>query len=80
VAYELECLVDLGLSPMEAIVAATGSAAQACGLADHTGTLKPGKWADLIAVPGNPLQDITTLNRVTLVMKEGQRYDTLSWD
>lgn len=80
VAYELECLVDLGLSPMEAIVAATGSAAQACGLADHTGTLKPGKWADLIAVPGNPLQHITTLNRVTLVMKEGQRYDTLSWD
>ena len=74
-AFEIECLVSLGVPPLQAIVAATKRAAECCGIESHTGTLEPGKWADIICVQGNPLDDITTLERVGLVMKAGRRYD-----
>ena len=51
----------IGLSPMESIVAATQSAAIALGIADDTGTLQPGKQADLLVVDGDPLADLTIL-------------------
>jgi len=76
-AFELECLVKFGVSPMEAIVAATHRAAEACGVQDDVGTLEAGKLADCISVQGNPLQQIEVLHEVGLVMKGGQRYDTL---
>jgi imidazolonepropionase-like amidohydrolase len=60
-----------GEPPMHAIVAATGLAAEAMGWADRVGTLEPGKYADLIAVAGDPLADITELERVQFVMKGG---------
>jgi imidazolonepropionase-like amidohydrolase len=74
-AWELELMVEIGMSPMEAIVASTGNAAQAIGLGEETGTLEVGKKADLILVDGDPLKDIGVLRqkeRILLVMKEGE--------
>jgi imidazolonepropionase-like amidohydrolase len=63
---------------MEALLAATRQAADACGQLDRLGTLEPGKLADLIGVRGDPLSDIRALNEVAFVMKGGVRYDELS--
>jgi imidazolonepropionase-like amidohydrolase len=74
-ALELEIYVKFGMTPMEAIQTATRNAAEAIWLGDETGTLQPGKYADIIAVDGDPLADIRLLqdrDRIRLVMKEGQ--------
>lgn len=63
-----------GQSPMDAIIAATSLAAESLGLGQQIGSLTAGLEADLVAVEGNPLQDITTLRRVTFVMKGGKVY------
>jgi imidazolonepropionase-like amidohydrolase len=60
-----------GQDPMAAIVSATSLAAQSLGLGDRIGTIAPGMEADLIALDGDPLQDITALRRVVFVMKGG---------
>ncbi len=65
-------VTELGLSPMQAIMASTKVAAEALGLADEIGTLKVGKRADLVVVSGNPLDDITTLRQMRLVMRGGE--------
>lgn len=74
---ELVMLTRAGLSPMEAIVAATSRSAEALGLAEKTGSLRPGLDADLLVVDGNPLQDIGVLapldgDRVWTVVKGGR--------
>lgn len=74
-AWEMELMVEIGMSPMEAIVASTQTAAQGIGLGDVTGTLEAGKKADIILVEGDPLQDIGILRKqenIVLVMKEGE--------
>lgn len=63
-----------GLTPMEAIVAGTSSAATLLGWEARLGTLASGKLADIVAVPGDPLQDVTLLERVSFVMKDGVVY------
>ena len=70
-ALEAELMVKAGLPAREAIVAATSNAARALRIADEVGTIQPGKRADLIAVPGDPLQDMGALRRVALVMQGG---------
>ena len=63
-------LVAYGCSPMQAIQAATGWAAEAMGWED-IGTLAPGKLADLVAVAGDPLADIEAMRKVAFVVREG---------
>jgi imidazolonepropionase-like amidohydrolase len=71
-ADEFELMVKHGMPPAEAIKAATVNAADLLGLSSEIGTLEPGKRADLIAVAGDPLQDVTVLKKVELVMKDGR--------
>jgi imidazolonepropionase-like amidohydrolase len=59
------------MTPLEAIKAATVNAADLLGLASETGTIEPGKSADIIAVAGDPLTDVTVLKRVDFVMARG---------
>lgn len=70
-AHEFAVMVKLGLTPLQAIQAATVNAADLLGWAGKVGSLEPGAWADVVAVDGNPLQDVTTLERVKFVMKGG---------
>ena len=73
--HELEVYVrDLGMTPLAAIQSATVSAADLLGWSDKTGSLDPGKWADIIAVDGNPLSDVKLLQNVKFVMKSGVVY------
>jgi len=70
-AHEFAVMVKLGLTPLQAIQSATVNDADLLGWSDKIGTIEPGKWADLIAVDGDPLQDVTMLERVKFVMKGG---------
>ncbi len=67
-------MVKYGMTPMQAIQAATTNAADLLGHANELGSIKPGKYADVIAVTGDPLQDISILEHVEFVMKDGKVY------
>lgn len=74
-AEELVVRVDEGgQNPMDALVSATSRAARSLGLEDEIGTAAPGFTADLVAVEGNPLEDVTALRRVRFVMRDGVVY------
>jgi imidazolonepropionase-like amidohydrolase len=62
------------MAPMDAIIAATGSAADLIGDARDIGSVQPGRYADIVAVDGDPLADITQLEHVQFVMKGGTIY------
>jgi imidazolonepropionase-like amidohydrolase len=70
--WEMELMVEAGLTPMQAIVAATGSAARFLG-SKELGTLEPGRWADLIVLDRNPLQDIRNTRSIRNVYIAGNR-------
>jgi len=72
-AWEIQFINELGLSNYEALTAATINAARACQIDDKLGTLQKGKLADFIAVEGNPLKELASLQRVKAVFKEGNR-------
>jgi len=65
-------MVEWGMTPMEAIQAATRNAAEALGRTADLGAVAPGRYADLIAVDADPLSDIHALEKVALVIKGGQ--------
>ncbi len=74
-AYELELMVERGLSPEQALLTATRNAAEALGAGDRLGTLEPGKLADLLVVAGEPDRDVRVLQdpaRILVVMREGR--------
>jgi imidazolonepropionase-like amidohydrolase len=70
-AKEFEYYVQYGMTPMQSIRTGTSVAAELLGWSDKAGTVEAGKWADLVAVTGDPLQDITELQKVKFVMKGG---------
>lgn len=73
-AQEFVYMVEAGMPPMAAIQSATGRAAEMLGKDDELGSVRPGRYADLIAVKGDPLRDITVLQDVKFVMKNGVVY------
>jgi imidazolonepropionase-like amidohydrolase len=73
-AHEFELMVDAGIPPLYAIQAATVSASQLLRHEQDLGSIAPGKFADVVAVPGNPLEDISLMRKVSFVMKQGVVY------
>lgn len=76
--FEMATLVRFGVDPMDAVCAGTAWAAEACAIAETTGTLERGKTADVLAVDGDPLREIEALARPRLVLKGGVRFDGIS--
>src|SRR6267378_3456766 len=70
-AHEFAVYVRLGMTPLQAIQTSTLNDADLLGWSNKVGTVEPGKWADVIAVDGDPLRDVTTLEHVKFVMKGG---------
>jgi imidazolonepropionase-like amidohydrolase len=73
-AKEFAYMVKWGMTPAQAMRSATSSAAELLGMQDQVGTIEPGKFADIVAVPGDPLSDVTVLEKVNFVMKGGVVY------
>src|SRR5580692_6455695 len=73
-ARQFAFMVQYGMTPLQAIEAATKSAADLLGHSDVLGSIKPGKYADIIAVQADPLQDVRALENVSFVMKDGKVY------
>lgn len=73
-AREFTYMVEAGMPAMEAIICATSNNADLLGMGDELGTIKAGYLADIVAVPGNPLEDIEVMKQVNFVMKEGKIY------
>jgi imidazolonepropionase-like amidohydrolase len=67
-------MVKYGMTPMQAIQSATSSAADLLGKSEILGSIDPGKYADIVAAPDNPLDDIHAIEHITFVMKEGKIY------
>ena len=72
IAQEFPHMVELGMSPMEAIKSATSRAAEMLDLQGQIGVIAPGAYADIVALSGDPLSDIKTLENVQFVMKDGK--------
>jgi len=73
-AREFVYMVEAGMPAMEAILSATRAGADLIGAADRIGSIQSGRFADVVAVAGNPLTDVSELRRVTFVMKGGAVY------
>ena len=71
-AHEFAKMVDMGIPPLQSIQAATVNAADLLGWSDRVGTLEPGKFADIIAVDGDPVANVRILENVQFVMKGGE--------
>jgi imidazolonepropionase-like amidohydrolase len=78
VPREMELLNLAGLTPMQAIVAATKSAAEVIGQGASIGTIEPGKLADLIVLDDDPVRDISNIRKISAVMRDGELMETAS--
>ena len=74
VSREFGALVRGGMTPIDALRAATINGAELLGRSKDIGAIEPGKFADIVAVDGDPLSDITVMEKVTFVMKGGEVY------
>jgi len=74
IADEFGYMVKFGMSPMDAIKAATSKAADLLDMKGELGVIAPGAYADIIAVSGDPLANVDTLKNVTFVMKDGKTF------
>ena len=74
---EFTYLIEAGMTPMDAIKAATINAADLIGIKDQTGTIETGKLADIVAVDGDPLKDPQVFSKVVFVMKDGIVYKSV---
>jgi imidazolonepropionase-like amidohydrolase len=72
IAQEFPHMVELGMSPMEAIKSATSRAAEMLDMQGQIGVITPGAYADIVALSGDPLSDIKILENVQFVMKDGK--------
>jgi imidazolonepropionase-like amidohydrolase len=73
-AKEFSAMVKFGMTPAQAIRSATVTAAELLGMKDSLGTIEPGKFADIVGVPGDPLSDVSVMEKVDFVMKGGVLY------
>jgi imidazolonepropionase-like amidohydrolase len=69
---DFSCMVECGMEPLEAIRSATWNSARMNGIEEEVGALAPGLQADVVAVAGDPLADITCMSRVRFVMRDGR--------
>jgi imidazolonepropionase-like amidohydrolase len=76
---EIELFVEGGLSPLQALTAATKTNAEVLGADDRLGTIETGKYADLLVVDGNPAERITDLRNIDITMKGGVAYRPAEW-
>jgi imidazolonepropionase-like amidohydrolase len=72
IAAEFPRMVEFGMTPMAAIQSATSTAAEMLGMSGQIGVIAPGAYADIVAVPGDPLKDVQELSKVSFVMKDGK--------
>jgi imidazolonepropionase-like amidohydrolase len=75
-AKQFAMMVQYGMTPMQAIQSATSAAADLLGRSSEVGSIKPGRYADVIAISGDPLTDVSLLEHVRFVMKDGKVYKT----
>jgi imidazolonepropionase-like amidohydrolase len=73
-AKEFSSMVKFGMTPAQAIRSATVTAAELLGMQESLGTIEPGKLADIVAVPADPLADVSAMEKVDFVMKAGVVY------
>jgi imidazolonepropionase-like amidohydrolase len=73
--HELELLVEAGISPLEVIKIATSNGAKALDIEEDTGTIEPGKQADMIVLSEDPLDDISNIKKIEAVINNGQLID-----
>jgi len=71
---EMGYMTEAGMPPLEVLRSATLSAAELVGISDKTGTIEKGKWADIVAVDGDPVKDISVMGKIKFVMKSGVVY------
>jgi imidazolonepropionase-like amidohydrolase len=71
-------MVKYGMTPAQALHSANMTAAELLGMQDQIGSLEPGKFADIVAVPADPMADITQLEHVNFVMKGGQVFKAVA--